>query len=305
MATGTTATSAAALKQYWHDFFIERLVDTLSMKGLTKRARIGNGNGTTVFWVGISKVDAGAAANEGADPTARSSAAFRVSAVLKEYTNLVKNSRLFMDTSIDGTREQIISDLARDASKLVDDTVLSVALGGSNVVFAGTATHRSNIIKASTATIRAIRRCVRALELSSVPRFPDGYYVGKVHPDVAFDLQSDAAWVDVAKYRDTVKYDITGEVGALYGVRFAMAPTIPILVNTGSAAVDVYRTLVFGPDFIGQSDLGDMEVVINEPGKTSELGMFNTYGYRFVMASAILKNARGVRMESSASLGAN
>lgn len=305
MAVGTTATTASALKQYWHDFFIERLVDTLSMKGLTKRAKISNGNGTTVFWVGISKVDSGAQGTEGADPTARSSAAFRVSAVLKEYNNLVKNSRLFMDTSIDGTREQIISDLARDASKLVDDTVLSVALSGSNVVFAGTATHRSNIIKASTATVKAIRRCVRALQLSSVPRFPDGYYVGLIHPDVAFDLQSDTAWVEVAKYRDTVKYDITGEVGSLYGVRFAMAPTIPLLVNTGSAAVDVYRTLVFGPDFIGQSDLGDMEVVINEPGKTSELGMFNTYGYRFVMASAILKNARGVRLESSAGLGAN
>lgn len=305
MAVGTTATTGSALKQYWHDFFIERLVDNLAMKGLTKRARIPMGSGTTVFWVGVSKVDAGAAATEGADPTARSSAAFRVSAVLKEYTNLVKNSRLFMDTAIDGTREQIISDLARDAARLADDTVLAKALGGSNVVFGGAATHRSNIIKASTATIKAVRKCVRALQLSSVPRFPDGYYVGLVHPDVAFDLQSDSAWVDVAKYRDSVKYDITGEVGSLYGVRFAMAPTISILANTGSANVDVYRTLVFGPDYIGQSDLGDLEVVINEPGKTSELNMFNTYGYRFVMASEILKNARGVRLETSASLGSN
>lgn len=305
MAVGTTATTGSALKQYWHDFFIERLVDNLAMKGLTKRARIPMGSGTTVFWVGVSKVDAGAAAAEGADPTARSSAAFRVSAVLKEYTNLVKNSRLFMDTAIDGTREQIISDLARDAARLADDTVLAKALGGSNVVFGGAATHRSNIIKASTATIKAVRKCVRALQLSSVPRFPDGYYVGLVHPDVAFDLQSDSAWVDVAKYRDSVKYDITGEVGSLYGVRFAMAPTISILANTGSANVDVYRTLVFGPDYIGQSDLGDLEVVINEPGKTSELNMFNTYGYRFVMASEILKNARGVRLETSASLGSN
>lgn len=305
MATGTTSTTSTALKQYWHDFFIERLVDVLAMKGLTKRARIPNGNGTTVFWVGIKKVDAGAAGTEGADPTTRSSNAFRVSAVLKEYVNLVKNSRLFMDTAIDGTREQIIQDLARDAAKLVDDTVLAQALAGSNVVFAGAATHRSNIVKASTATIKSVRQAVRLLQISSVPRFPDGFYVGLAHPDVIYDLQSDSAWTDIVKYRDTVKYDIQGELGSIYGVRFAVAPTIPILVNTGSANVDVYRTLVFGPDFVGQSDLGDMEVVINEPGKTSELGMFNTYGYRFVMASAILQNARGVRIESSASLGTN
>jgi len=305
MALGTTATTSKALKQYWHDFFIERLVDNLAMKGLTKRARIPNGNGTTVFWVGIAKHDPGAQATEGSDGTARSSNAFRVSATLKEYTNLVKNSRLFMDTSIDGTREQIIGDLARDAAKLADDTVLAAALAGSNKIFAGTATHRSNIIKASTATIKTIRNAVRLLQISSVPRFPDGYYVGLVHPDVAFDLQSDTAWTEISKYRDTVKYDIVGEVGSLYSVRFALAPTIPILVNTGSANVDVYTTLVFGPDYMGQSDLGDLEVVINEPGKTSELGMFNTYGYRFVMATSVLQNSRAIRVESSASLGTN
>ena len=305
MAVGTTSTTSEALKQYWHAFFIERLVDNLAMKGLTKRARIPMGSGTTVFWVGINKVDAGAVGTEGADPTTRSSNAFRVSGVLKEYTNLVKNSRLFMDTSIDGTREQIISDLARDAAKLSDDTVLAEALGGSNVVYGGAATSRATVLLASTATIKSVRKGVRLLQLSSVPRFPDGYYVGLVHPDVAFDLQTDSAWNDIVKYRDTVKYDIVGEVGSLYGVRFALAPTIPILTNSGSANVDVYRTLVFGPDYLGQSDLGDLEVVINEPGKTSELGMFNTYGYRFVMAQAILQNARAVRLETSASLGAN
>lgn len=305
MAQGTTTTTATALKQYWNDFFIERLVDFLAMKGLTKRAGIPGNNGTTVFWVGIKKVDAGAALTEGADPTTRSSNAFRVSAVLKEYGNLVKNSRLFMDTAMDGVREQIMSDLARDAAKVMDDTVLATALAGTNVVFAGVATHRSNIVLASTATVQTVRKAVRLLELSSVPRWPDGFYAGLIHPDVKYDLQSDSAWQDIVRYRDTVKYDIVGEVGSIWGVRFALAPTIPILVNTGSANVDVYRTLIFGPDFVGQSDLGDLEVVINEPGKTTELGQYNTYGYRFVMAQTLLQNARGVRIESSAKLGQN
>ncbi len=274
------------------------------MKGLTKRAKVPTGNGKTVWWVGISKVSAaGATLSEGADPTARSSAAIRVSGTLTEYGNLIKNSRLFMDTSIDGVREQIIEDLARDAGKTCDDAVLAAALGSGQVLFAGTATHRSNIISASTATVKDIRKAVRLLNLSSVPRFPDGFYVGLAHPDIAYDLQTDSAWTDIVKYRDTVKYDIMGEIGKIWGVRFAMAPTIPILINTGSASVDVYRTLVFGPNFIGQSDLGELEVVINEPGKTSELGQFNTYGYRFVMATGALQATRGIRIESSASLG--
>ena len=138
-----------------------------------------------------------------------------------------------------------------------------------------------------------------------MPRFSDGFYVGLVHPDVAYDLQTDSAWLDVVRYRDTVKYDIQNEVGRIYGVRFALAPTIPILVNSGSGSVeDVYRTLVFGPGFVGQSDLGELEVVMNEPGRASELRQFNTYGYRFVVASEILNNSRGVRIESASTFGA-
>lgn len=305
-ALGTTTTTAKAMKQYWHDFFIENVYDQLAMKGLSRSAKVPEGNGTTVWWVGVTRVNpVGASATEGTDPGARSSAATRVSAVLKEYVNLVKNSRLFMDTAIDGTKEQIMKDLAKDAAKTLDDVVLGVALAGTNKIFAGAATHRSNVVKASTATIRDIRKAVRLLELSSVPKFPDQFYVGLVHPDVKFDLQSDSKWEDIVKYRDTVKYDIPGEVGRIWGVRFALAPTIPVLTNTGSANVDVYRTLIFGPDFIGQSELGGLELTMNEPGKTTELGMYNCYGYRFVMASAVLNNTRGVRIESSASLGSN
>lgn len=305
MAVGTTTTTANLLRQYWHDFFIENLNDTLAMKGLTKMAKVPRGSGKTVWWVGLKKVDpVGAGLTEGADPTARSSRARRVSGTLTEYGNLIKNSRLFMDTAIDGTKEAIVRDLSRDAAKTLDDQVLSKALAGGTLLLAGGVAARNSIASANTATIRDIRKAVRLLELSSVPRFPDGFYVGLVHPDVAFDLQTDSAWTDIVKYRDTVKYDISGEIGRIWGVRFAMAPTIPILVNSGSANRDVYRTMVFGPEFIGQSELGDLEVVINEPGRGSELRTFNTYGYRFVLATEALDNSKGIRLESAASLGA-
>lgn len=306
MALGTTTTTPTLLKNYWHDLFIGVLVDNLAMKGLTQRASVPKGSGTTVWWVGLNKVSgAGAALSEGQDPTARSSSARRVSGVLTEYGNMVKNSRLFMDTAINGTREEIMKDLARDAAKTLDDVVLAKALAGSNVVFAGTATHRSNIVSASTASIKDVRKVVRRLQLSSVPAFPDGFYSGLVHPDVAYDLQTDTAWLDIVRYRDTVKYDIQGEVGRLYQVRFALAPTIPVLINSGSGSVeDVYRTLIFGPGYVGQSDLGNLEVIMNEPGRTSELRQFNVYGYRFVLATALLHNARGIRLESASTFGA-
>lgn len=122
---------------------------------------------------------------------------------------------------------------------------------------------------------------------------------------MAFDLQTDSKWENITTYRDSVQFDIAGEVGRIYGVRFALAETIPVLTNSGSANVDIYRTVIMGPDFVGQSEMGDLEVVINEPGRGSELKQFNTYGYRFVLATEVLKKSRGVVLESSASLGSN
>jgi N4-gp56 family major capsid protein len=185
LATGTTTTTAQLLKQYWHNFFLSNLDDWLAFKGLSKRAIVPKGSGKVVWWYGLSKVSpAGATLSEGSDPTARSSTARRVSGTLTEYGNLVKNSRLFSDVAIDGTKEAIMKDLARDAAKTLDDAVLAKALAGGTVLFAGAATHRSNVIKAHTATIKEIRKAVRLLEVSSVPRFPDGFYVGLIHPDV-------------------------------------------------------------------------------------------------------------------------
>ena len=306
MATGTTTTTASALKQYWHDFFIENLYDWLAFKGLTTKAKVPRGQGKTVWWVGVSKVDpVGASLTEGADPTTRSAAATRISGTLTEYGNLIKLSRLFVDTSIDGTKKQIMKDLAKDAAKTLDDTVLAKALAGGTTLYANAKVHRSDMVKACTATIKDVRKAVRLLQLSSVPRWPDGSYVGLAHPDVVFDLQSDSAWQDFVKYRDTVKWDIQGEVGKIWGIRFAIAPTIPILVNSGSANADLYRTLIFGPDFIGQSELGDLEIVMNEPAKASELKTYNTYGYRFVLATERLNNSKAINLESVASLGSN
>ena len=306
MSVGTTTATASLLKDYWHNFFIEALRDVRVFEGLTKKTKVSAGSGKVVWWYGLSKVNpVGASLSEGADPTPRSSAAIRISGTLTEYGNLIKNSRLFMDTAIDGTKQEIMRDLANDAAETLDDTVLVKALGGGTVLYAGSKVHRTDVVKATTATIAEIRKAVRLLQLSSVPKFPGGHYVGLVHPDVVFDLQTDSKWTDMTKYRDSVKYDIKGEIGMIWGVRFVIAPSIPILTNSGSASVNLYRTLIFGPDFIGQSELGDLEVVINEPGRGSELRQYNTYGYRFVLSTERLSDQRGIRLESSASLGSN
>jgi len=306
MAVGKTTTTSELLKSYWHDFFLSNLYDYLTFADITRRAKVPPHQGKVVYWYGLNKVNpAGAELTEGSDPTARSSAARRVSAVLKEYGNLVVDSKFFMDTSIDGTKEAIMKDLAKDAATTLDNLVRDKALSGGVVLYANGKAARSDIVKACTATIKDIRKAVRLLQLSSVPRFGNENFVGLIHPDVQFDIQSDSAWTNFVIYRDTVKWDLKGEVGQIWGVRFKSAPTIPVLTNSGSAGVDIYRTMIIGEEYIGLSELGDLQVIVNEPAKTSELGVKNAYGYYFRATSEVLSNSRAVRLESSASLGAN
>lgn len=301
MAVGTTTTTNIR-KQYWHNYFISNLYDYLTFHDIAKRAPVPAGNGTVVWWSGLSKVNpAGASLTEGADPTARSSAASRVSGTLAEYGNLIKNATLFMDTALPGVREGIMKDLAKDGALTLDNVVRDRAIAGGTALYANAKVHRSDTVEASTATIKDIRKGVRLMQISSVPAFAGGDFAGLIHPDVVFDLQSDSAWTDFVKYRDTVKWDLAGEVGRIYGVRFKIAPTIPILTNSGSANVDVYRTMIVGEDYVGLSELGKLRIVMNEPGAGSELGTFNTYGYVFVASCERLSNQKAVRLESSSS----
>lgn len=306
MAKGTTSTTSALLKQYWQKFFLSNLYDRLQFKDIAKETAVPKGNGTVCWWFGMSKVNpVGAALTEGSDPTARSSAATRISATIKEYGNLITNSTLLMDTSIPGTREAIIADLAKDGAKTLDNVVRDAAIAGGTVLYADGKLHRSDIVKAATATLKDIRKAVRLLETSSVPYFGGESYAGLILPDVKYDLQSDSAWTDVTRYRDTVKYDLSGEVGKIWGVRFKLAPTIPVLTNSGSAGVDIYRTMVLGEEFVGLSEIGHTEIIINEPARGSELKAYNAYGYKFRAAAAVLSNQKAIRIESSASLGSN
>ena len=185
MSVLTTTTTPANLKNFWQNFFISNLYDKRVFDGLTKKTKVGKGQGKVVWWYGMGKMSpVGAAATEGSDPTARSASASRISGTLAEYVNLVKASRLYMDVAIDGTREQILKELAYDAANLMDNNIRDTAIAGGTVLFGASASHRSNIVEATTATVKDIRKALRLLELSSVDRWADGFYTGLVHPDI-------------------------------------------------------------------------------------------------------------------------
>ena len=67
-------------------------------------------------------------------------------------------------------------------------------------------------------TVQAIKKAVRTLERQDAPKI-NGYYVGIIDPDVAFDLMNDPEWKYPHQYVDTANI-YQNEIGEIAGVRF-------------------------------------------------------------------------------------
>ena len=59
---------------------------------------------------------------------------------------------------------------------------------------------------------------VRALKKQNAPKI-DGWYVGIIHPDIAYDLTEDEEWKDWHRYTKP-ENAYQNEIGEIGGVRF-------------------------------------------------------------------------------------
>lgn len=100
---------------------------------------------------------------------------------------------------------------------------------GLNVFYAGTAQSRSELT--DVLTVKDVRRAVTSLKRNKVEKADGKYYVCFVHPDVAFNLMDDEAWVRVQEYSATTEI-YEGEIGRLYGVRFIEDPEAYVFYGT-------------------------------------------------------------------------
>lgn len=119
-------------------------------------------------------------------------------------------------------------------------------------------------------TVRGIKMAVRALANQNAPKI-NGYYVGIIHPDIAFDLTEDPRWRQPHEYRDTQNL-YNGEIGEIAGVRFVTATeakkiVAPDLASDSrtlsvSAQVTSNTTVGFDGGTVEANALVDREVLI-------------------------------------------
>ncbi len=163
---------------------------------------------------------------EGVTPAGQKLSMGVIRATIKQYGGYIELSDILELTAIDNNLVQATRLLASQAGRTADTITREVLAGGTNVVYAGGAKDRSELVGGDGAaannnkylTVDDIRKAVRALKVMNAQKI-NGYFAGIIHPDTAYDLMSDKKWVDVKTYSDPDGI-YEGEIGKIEGVRF-------------------------------------------------------------------------------------
>ena len=144
------------------------------------------------------------------------------------------------------------------------------------------------------------------LKAMNAPKI-DGYYVGIIHPYVAYDLMQEAGnqWMEVQKYA-TPENMLTGEIGCLGGVRFVESTEAKIW-NEGADGCAVFATLIIGADAYGVTSVngGGVEHIVKQKGYGNDpLNQRSSVGWKGLKTAKRLVEEYMVRIESGSAFSA-
>ena len=304
MGQTTSSTLSSVMQIYYDKKLLKRAEKELVYKQLGRVGTMPHGEGKTIYWTRYTNMPAQSAAlTEGTDPTARGISAVTVSAVLAQYGDLTQVTDILSLTAFDNVIGSAVELLGYQAGLTVDTIVRDVVAATTNVLYASGVANRTSIAASNILTVADVRKAVRTLKgANAKPNSKaGGKYVAVIHSDVEYDLQGDDAWVHAVKYTEKgVGRIFQGETGELYGVKFLLSTNAPVLTNSGSANTDVYKTLIFGEEAFGVSDLQSIRTIVNNPSKNSALDLYADVGWKTSFVAAILNNDYMVSVESAA-----
>ena len=191
----------------------------------------------------------------------------------------------------------------------MDTVVRNEIVGGTNVMYCpkvaadGTetvVTSRSAIDKTSLLRVKEVFKAAAELKAMNAKKI-DGYYVGIIHPYVAYDLMQEAGnqWMEVQKYT-TPENMLNGEIGCLGGIRFVESTEAKIW-NEGADNCAVFATLIIGADAYGVTSIsgGGIEHIVKQKGYGNDpLNQRSSVGWKGLKTAKRLVEEYLIRIES-------
>lgn len=284
--TDTTATTGNDLSPEMKTFYeteLIRLVEPeLIHNQFGQKRPIPKGKGKTIeFRKYDSLGKAMIPLTEGVTPTGQKLNVTSINATVSQYGGFVEISDMLMLTAVDNNLQEATRLIASQAAQTLDTVTREVLNGGTSVVYAGGVLSRKALVGGSDTaannkylTVTDIKKAVRNLKVQNAKKI-NGYYVGIIHPDCAYDLTNDTEWKYPHQYQDTMEL-YNGEIGTIAGVRFVetteakvfhapnLAGTVRNLaVNNSDGYTGAITTLAFDGGTVASSALVGRKILIN------------------------------------------
>lgn len=220
--------------------------------------------------------------------------------------------------------------LAGEQASLTKERILwNMMIGGTNVVYSGTATSRATVdATMALADLRLIQRTLKVAIAKPITRMIDASekiatqpvapaYVAVGHTNLEQDFRGLTGFVPREQYSNTTKLLHDYEIGKIEDLRVILAPHLTYfagagaavggtILNTGGAA-DVYPLVVFGQDAFAATPLKGMEaarIVVKNPemgkSETDPLGQRGYVAWKMWYSATRLNEAWIVRYETAA-----
>lgn len=232
-----------------------------------------------------------------------------VTVTLNEYGNaalVTRKLRMFSLSDVDpaiadilafnmvDSMDQVVRDVVRQGTQVVREN--GGALKGVGITSATASVAATDVFKS-----RDIRAAVAALRGKSVMPKTGDYFMGYMHPDVAFDLKGETTNADwrTPHAQSGASNIWGGTVGEYEGVVWVETPRA-YSATDGVTAARVHRTLVFGKQALAEAVAQEPGVVIGPV--VDKLMRFRPIGWYGVLGWSIYRDQAIVRIETSTSL---
>ncbi|MBE6747906.1 MAG: N4-gp56 family major capsid protein [Ruminococcaceae bacterium] len=245
---------------------------------------------------------------EGVTPSGNKLNVSAISATVEQYGDYIEQTDLLELTAVDNTIVEATKQLASQAGLTMDTIVRNELVGGTNVMYCPKVadgaetivTLRSEIDKTALLRVKDVFKAAAELKAMNAPKI-DGYYVGIIHPYVAYDLMQEAGnqWMEVQKYT-TPENMLNGEIGCLGGVRFVESTEAKIW-QEGKENSAVFATLILGADAYGVTSVtgGGIEHIVKQKGYGNDpLNQRSSIGWKGLKTAKRLVEEYMVRIES-------
>ena len=226
-----------------------------------------------------------------------------VTVTLAEYGNTVLNTRKLGEFAFSDVDPAVANIVAYNMADSIDKIVVSTLIGGTNVLYAGSASVTSGVTAAMTLSGSAVRKAVAKLRAgNAVPR--EGMlYACYTHPETAHDLRSETgalSFEDIRKYTDpnvgNILNAVTGVLGGAYVVETPRAYT----ATDGASSAKVYRTIIAGQQALAEATAVEPGIVIGPV--VDKLMRFRPVGWYSLQGWSIYRQAALYRVESGSSI---